>query len=819
MGKNRHQRTDPWLYPLLILSALVAAGLGLRVVYLHSISLHVDEFISLLAIRGILQHGYPLLPSGTLYEQGLLFSYAEALLLRLFGFEAAVGRMFSLLISAVTIVLVYHVGSRMLSRRAGLVGAALLALSSEAIAWGARIRMYALLQLLVLLSVWLLWRGGGSRDGARYRWLGILCYLGALFTHPVSVLLLVPLVLGLFWLRGVRGMLRTSSVPELLVPLMGILATLVLKAIGQPGQLEALAEARPYLAPSLNAVEGFQPLAPFFLAPSRLPLSILAVLGVVLVIALALRKGVGNSWYEPGGKLLAPVYLYIVFGVTVLEMVFLVGPTWRDSRYLFMVEPLFFLIAAWTVVEGLAWAWRSARARLPARAWDQSRPGLAHWLVTCLLVLSACLLFAPSARAAVTEQEWGYDLAFEYLAEQWRSGDTVLTIVPYACPLYLPRCDYYASGRAYEEYVFDRDGVLIDRWVGSRLVSSAPELGVVLSESPRAWLVVDGWRLAARFDLDFIRVVAEQMDVVFESRGVRVLLAEGFRPPPEPEVGGPLAARFGERIELAEYQLSSDLLPPGSDLVVTLYWRALVSVDQEYTVFVHLRGRDGALIAQDDYPPVKNLYPTYYWAEGERVADPRRLFIPPDAIPGWYRLEVGLYNPANGERLLAERGDGVPAGDFVVVDYVLIGETTEQAPARAIEARLGGQVLLLGDGGGAEPVRAGHDLELTFYWQALEKMTDDYTVFVHLMGADGQVVAQYDGQPLGGFYPTSFWDVGDVLRDEVSLAVGPAVPGGEYELVAGMYLLSTGERLPLLDQAGHIVGEWISLGEVVVIGQ
>jgi 4-amino-4-deoxy-L-arabinose transferase-like glycosyltransferase len=819
MDRRTAWRADTRLVTLLILSALVVAGLWLRVVYLRTISLHVDEFISLLAIRGILQHGYPLLPSGTLYEQGLLFSYAEALLLSLFGFDAAVGRSFSLVISLVTIALVYYVGRRMLSRRVGLLAAALLAFSPEAISWGARVRMYAVLQLLVLLCVWFLWRGGTSPNGARYRWLGILCYLGALFTHPVSVLLFVPVVLGVLWLRGLRGVLRIGAIPELLVPVAGILATLLLKALGQPGQLEALAEARPYLALSLNAVQGFQPLAPFFLTPEKLPLSILALAGFLLVTVLALRRGFTASRRRAEGFFRTPAYLYILLGVTLLEMIFLVGPTWRDSRYLFMVEPFFFLLAAWSLVEILAWIWRQTRREFPSGWWNRLGSGVVSWAVTCLLVLGACLLFAPSARAAVTEQEWGYDLAFEYLASQWREGDTLLTIVPYACPLYLPQCDYYASGRSYEEYVFKKEGLLIDRWVGSRLVTSASELGDVVREHSRTWLVVDGWRLAARFDLEFIRTVAEQMDVVYEAQGVRVLLAEGYRTLAEPEIMGSVSARFEDQIELTGYELSGDEQSPGSSIGLTLFWRALQPVKGELTVFVHLTGRDDSLLAQDDYPPLKNLYPTYYWAEGQIVPDPRTLSIPREAAPGWYRLEVGVYSPTTRERLAVTSEDAADDTDFVDVDYVMILGETDGGPARTTAANLGGQIVLLGDGGIPAQLSPGEELALTLYWQAAEKMDEQYTTFVHLLGPEGQVVAQYDGQPLGGFYPTSQWDVGDVVRDEVSLIVGPSVPAGEYELMAGMYILSTGERLQVLDPGGETAGDAVVLGKVVVQGE
>jgi hypothetical protein len=45
----------------------------------------------------------------------------------------------------------------------------------------------------------------------------------------------------------------------------------------------------------------------------------------------------------------------------------------------------------------------------------------------------------------------------------------------------------------------------------------------------------------------------------------------------------------------------------------------------------------------------------------------------------------------------------------------------------------------------------------------------------------------------------------------------PGVPGGEYELVAGMYLLSTGERLTVLDADGQPIGDQVSLARVVLV--
>ena len=176
--------------------------------------------------------------------------------------------------------------------------------------------------------------------------------------------------MGLIVLRGLRGVLKPKLILELVVPLGGILATLLLKAVGQPGQLEALAESRPYLAPSLDVVESFRPIAPFFLSPERAPLTVLSALGLVVVIALTV-KGRGAASTDSGQReLKAPLLVYTVLGVTVLEMVFLIGPTWRDSRYLFMVEPLLFLSSSWMALFAASWVGRRLENARFARSWS-----------------------------------------------------------------------------------------------------------------------------------------------------------------------------------------------------------------------------------------------------------------------------------------------------------------------------------------------------------------------------------------------------------------------------------------------------------------
>jgi dolichyl-phosphate-mannose-protein mannosyltransferase len=100
-------------------------------------------------------------------------------------------------------------------------------------------------------------------------------------------------------------------------------------------------------------------------------------------------------------------------------------------------------------------------------------------------------------------------------------------------------------------------------------------------------------------------------------------------------------------------------------------------------------------------------------------------------------------------------------------------------------------------------IKRGDALVLLLYWRALDSFDQDYTVFVHLVDADGHWVAGHDSQPRGGKSPTSAWKTNDLIVDGIVLPVGAEVPlGSDYRLEVGMYSLSNGERV-LIQQDGQ----------------
>jgi hypothetical protein len=69
----------------------------------------------------------------------------------------------------------------------------------------------------------------------------------------------------------------------------------------------------------------------------------------------------------------------------------------------------------------------------------------------------------------------------------------------------------------------------------------------------------------------------------------------------------------------------------------------------------------------------------------------------------------------------------------------------------------------------------------------------DYTVYVHALGAGGDLLGQVDRQPQAGAYPTSIWAPGEVVAD--SLQVPVADPRAVASLRIGLYRLETGDSL------------------------
>jgi hypothetical protein len=149
------------------------------------------------------------------------------------------------------------------------------------------------------------------------------------------------------------------------------------------------------------------------------------------------------------------------------------------------------------------------------------------------------------------------------------------------------------------------------------------------------------------------------------------------------------------------------------------------------------------------------------------------------------------------------------AEDVNILDYPLQVRTVQHP----LHFDFNDQIELLGYDLGADRIRPGDTLELTLYWHGLTELEEDYTVFAHLLGESYNLASesflwgQHDSMPLDGTYPTSRWLESEVVVDRYAIAVQSDAPPGLYRIEVGMYVLKTGQRLPVFDSQGQRMPE------------
>jgi hypothetical protein len=120
-------------------------------------------------------------------------------------------------------------------------------------------------------------------------------------------------------------------------------------------------------------------------------------------------------------------------------------------------------------------------------------------------------------------------------------------------------------------------------------------------------------------------------------------------------------------------------------------------------------------------------------------------------------------------------------------------------PSHPLEVTLAGQVVLVGFDLVQAEADTGQALYLSLYWRPLRPFGDDYTIFIHLRDGANNTLINGDHQPYDGLVPTSRWPVGQTVKETIRLDLPSDLPAGEYQVMVGMYLLDTLERLPVND--------------------
>lgn len=163
----------------------------------------------------------------------------------------------------------------------------------------------------------------------------------------------------------------------------------------------------------------------------------------------------------------------------------------------------------------------------------------------------------------------------------------------------------------------------------------------------------------------------------------------------------------------------------------------------------------------------------------------------PAGIPG--QAAVYLVRPA-AETTLSNLQSYFPSGEMRpsednFVAFHVPADAERIRTAMTADSDFGGIIKLVGYT--IDPT--DDQLLVTLAWQAVAATSVDYTGFVHLLDAGGDLVAQTDRPPAG--YPTSDWRPGEIIIEHFRVRLPSSISPGTYRLRTGFYDPATVIRL------------------------
>jgi hypothetical protein len=277
------------------------------------------------------------------------------------------------------------------------------------------------------------------------------------------------------------------------------------------------------------------------------------------------------------------------------------------------------------------------------------------------------------------------------------------------------------------------------------------------------------------------------------------------------DVPNPSPREMGGGLALLGWDLDRYEAQPGDRLMLTTIWSVESQPGGDYRLRLVVTDATGQALDAGSVPPTNPWHPTSIWLEGQGWRGQSTFRVPIQTLPGEARLSIHLVG-VDGTQV-------GPIADLTTVDVL----ATERAfvPPRPLVPRTAdfdGKIKLLGADVSPDPVAAGGVLGVTLYWQALAEMDIACTVFVHLLGADGRVVAGHDGEPAGGTRPTTGWVPGEFVTDEHEVTVPADLGPGEYVVEVGLYDAGLPDmpRLLILDDEEQGAADRVIFGPVQV---
>ncbi len=714
---------------------------------------------------------------------------------KVFGLDEKGARSLSAALGVLVVLGAYLAGAMMKNKRTGLLAAMLAAMNPFLIYYSQEARMYQLLALAGVFSVWafLHWVADAPQSG---KWppiaaslvYGFFAILG-LYTHYAFPIHWVTLnFVFLIWLVVLKADVKWKA---LHLAYWGVLQGFVLLAFlpWLPIALRQLAVwPRPEV--TLNAAQAL--VASFRLftcGPVPCPIHP-AVQVMVALFALGLIGwGMWRQWRNKGlswARLTLPL-LWLLLPMLAMLISGAFTPTF--FKFLILALPAYLLLLALGMdAVGIP---SLRRPRVVMRGEQRDWASLRAYGLTPVLFILLALPAIPSLNRyyhdpAVARDD--YRSIAAYIKAVAGPEDAVILAAP-------------GQIDAFSQY--DHGPASVFPLPATRPMDKArteAQLQDILERSHRIFAIY--WATDQADPEGFIESYLGQHAFKAWDAWVGRLRFVAYSAAPPPELAPfDQPVRFGENILLEAGGYSSGPLQPGDIARVRLAWLATAPLQIRYKITLQLLDPANQVVAQVDSEPNGGARPTTSWKPGEKILDGYGLAIPLATPPGDYPLILAVYDAATGARLPVS-GEGAQ-GDYLALGDVIIVPPSE-APPEAIlairhpEDEMRGRFRFLGWDGYKQgfahapetPLQPGDILHLTTFWEALEPPDRDYLFEFRL---DETPLGRY---PLAGpGYPTSRWLPGLPWRGEHAIPLPPELATGRDHRLSLQLLAPDGQPL------------------------
>ncbi len=500
-------------WPTIAMVAIILLAVGLRLYRIGFEDLQDDENVSWDAARGILHTGLPLETSKIFYTRSVLYHFALAGWLAIFGDTKTSARLFSVIPGVLAIWLTYRLtlyvsGGR---RVVALLVALLLAIDPWELRNSQDIRFYQQVQTFSVAAMWAFLLGFVDRRGKAYQNTFFFLASAACFSQEVFVLAFPGFcVAGFYFYRpwrwreninvcvGFAFVLGLVIYDIIIFEIMTLTANIGISSSSAPALLLHL--WNPTVMPSS-----------FFLGylEDRLVYFVFFSIGLVY-------------WLRRSNRYVGTLYIQIICGIITATILVVQ----IEDRYVYLFYPFLVVTAAVTVDAILqdfarvasAFAEDAAQRERLRRRWVACAGGLCA--VAALISMEPRKVWQSFHWRINTQQESG----FQFVLDHRRPGDVVLANTPDAAATVTHGLDLYITNVLFFDALYQPGNEIVERWAGGRLLSNVDMLRQELLRHDRIWLVLSD-NLAKSYTDDWQDLLASA-ETKYEWFGGRVALWE-----------------------------------------------------------------------------------------------------------------------------------------------------------------------------------------------------------------------------------------------------------------------------------------------------